>query len=107
MTKWIGLLFFVISTTEWRTFYGKMPRALVFLLVFLGIGVGIDLANCESFDLSEINELSRPLLMWILMLASYNLAINNRFDRRGNHLRVVYSARVLPMHESGRIGCEH
>ncbi len=81
ITKVAGLLFFVVSITEWRTFYGKVPRALLILLGFIGIGLAVDLATCARMDYSAINYFCRFILVWWLMLAAYNLACNSRFER--------------------------
>ena len=92
VTKGVGLLFFVCSILEWRTFYGKVPRALAVLLGFIGIGLGVNVASYSWTEFSMINEFSRPILVWWLMLATYNLALNNRFDRV---VRIMYAASLV------------
>jgi O-antigen ligase len=92
ITKLIGLLFLIASFTEWRTFYGKAPRALVVLLGFIGIGLIVDAVTYAAADLYAINQFSRLILVWWLMLATYNLALHNRFDRL---VKVMYAASLL------------
>jgi len=92
ITKLAGLLFFIVSLMEWRTFYEKVPGALVVLLGFIGIGLAVDLATYAQVDFFAINQFSRFILIWWLMLAAYNLALNNRFDRV---VGIIYAGSLL------------
>ena len=72
--------------------YAKVPRALVALLGFIGIGLGVDLATCARVNFSALNQFTRPILVWWLMLMTYNLALRNRFDRI---VRIMFAASLL------------
>ena len=81
VTTGFGLLFFIVSITEWQTFYGRLPRELVVLFGFVGVGIVADIISYGTVDSFAIREFSRPFLVWWLMLAAYNLTLNHRFHR--------------------------
>jgi len=81
VTKWIGLLFFLVAITRWNLFFEKVPPALWLLLVFFAFGMLMDFIHFPHFYFAVLNEFVRPILMWVLMVATYNLAIHGRFRR--------------------------
>lgn len=87
--KLVGLLFFPCSLVQWRAFYGKVPAALLVLLGFVGVGFLVDLCGTQAFDLNLFNEYCKPILLWVLLLAGYNLARTEAFERI---VRAVYAA---------------
>ena len=82
MIKLAGMAFAIASLRELRLFYGLWPTPLLVLLVYSVVGPIIDLFKLP-LDVSALNTFFGPLLMWILMLATYNLAV------RGGRGRIV------------------
>ena len=79
--KLIGLIFLPVSLTNWKLFYGRLPKPIIAVLVFAGIGFIVDVCNCYYIDMSVFNEFIRPFFLWLLLLVAYNIALNNRFNR--------------------------
>jgi len=80
ITKWVGGCFFILALAFPKLFFGVFPKSFIFFFLYISIGMLIDIV---SFPLTfqSINEFVRPALMGVLMLATYNLAINKRFGR--------------------------
>ena len=81
ISKCIGLLFLMASCAQPKKFYGRCPGVLLALLGFFCIGLIGDLVTAAKLDLRSINELGRPILVWILVLVTYNLCLNGAMSR--------------------------
>jgi len=92
ITKWVGLMFFLCSLTQWQKIYGKVPRALVAVLGMVGIGFVGNLVHCKTLNMYALNEFCRPIFLWVLLLACYNLAVNGRFERI---VGIMYAATLM------------
>jgi O-antigen ligase len=80
ITKWIGLLFFVLSVSEIKTFYTSFPTPFLFYFSYVAIGIAGDLIRFP-LNVSILNETMQPALNGVLMLAAYNLCRNRGFFR--------------------------
>ncbi len=78
MTKWIGLVFFFFSMLNVKRFYGAFPKILIYYSLYMVIGVTVDFIRAPYLNDSTFTEFSRPVLLLVLMLVSYNLAINGK-----------------------------
>jgi O-antigen ligase len=95
--KWIGLLFFFVSVFEWKKFYGGMPVEFLYFLAYISIGVTWDVIY-STHDFEALNEILRPVLFFILMLATYNLVLIGRARRIITCL--VLSSLVLAIYQT-------
>lgn len=80
ITKWIGLLFVLLSLGQTRLFYSSFPLPFIGYLVYMGIGVGQDLARHE-LNFSVLNQAIGPVLTGVFMVVSYNLAVHRSMPR--------------------------
>jgi O-antigen ligase len=80
MIKLAGMVFFIASLLRPKVFYGLLPTPLLVLLVYSVAGPVIDLFKLP-LNLQVLNTFIGPMLMWILMLATYNLAVRGRRNR--------------------------
>ena len=107
VVKWVGLIFFVCSLTDLTRFYKSIPRVFGFFLIYISIGVIVDLLR-SPFTYSSLNEFIRPVLMAILMIESvyglYN-AVNHSdslfWFTRTHNVGIVSGTYINPDHLAG------
>jgi O-antigen ligase len=80
ITKMVGFGFFLLSMLAPRRFYASIPKTLLAFVAYTSIGLCIDLSSFP-LEVELLNELVRPLLMCVLMLAAYNLSIHGKSGR--------------------------
>ena len=80
ITKLMGLMFFLCSMLDPRQFYGSFPKTYLAFIAYAGVGLIIDLFSLP-LEIAWLNELIRPLLMCVLMVAAHNLSINGKSGR--------------------------
>lgn len=81
MTKWTGLVFFIFSLLNVNRYYGTFPKLFWFYLITLFIGICGDLLSSPYLSLELLNDILRPLFLFLLLLITYNMALNGK-DRK-------------------------
>jgi hypothetical protein len=81
ITKWIGLVFFLFSFFNVKRYYGHFPKFFFFYLTALFIGISEDLLRCPYYTFELLNDIARPLLLFLLLVITYNMALNGK-DRQ-------------------------
>jgi O-antigen ligase len=79
--KVIGVVFIATAMVNWRRYFGKSPPAVTMYLMVVIIGVLSDIVQLSFFDMFLINELARPILVFISFFVTYNLCINGEITR--------------------------
>ncbi len=76
--KIIGILFIIVATVNWRRYFGAFPKAVTAYLLVIIIGLCSDIPILKYIDMSILNEIIRPLLVFITFYVAYNLGINGQ-----------------------------
>ncbi len=79
--KVIGVVFIAAALGNWRRYFGKSPPAVTLYLLSVIIGVLSDIVQLTFLEISLINELARPILVFITFFVSYNLCISGQTKR--------------------------
>lgn len=79
-SKYVAFLLFAVSLFQYKFYYGSVPSVFRVFSLYVIIGMSIDIISFP-FSVESLNDISRPLLMFILMIIAYNLSINNKYHR--------------------------
>ena len=77
--KYLGLLLFLASFSSVKSFYRIVPSEFKYLLIYVIIGFILDLIGSPDI-VSDFNEIIGPLLIFVLMIISYNIAIHGKIN---------------------------
>ncbi len=75
--KWVGLIFMIVSLKEFFKFYRVVPMELWLFAGYISVSLYLDVIKIKM-GIEQMNENIRPVLFFVLMLATYNLALIGR-----------------------------